>query len=301
MKASRLIAISVIILFSQTVAGTYAEEQERQYTDVPENHIYADGIAYMTELGYVEGYPNGDFLPMQEINRVEALKMILSFAKTPLGLSTVSPITFPDANDNEWYMPYVRTAFVSNILTGNEDGTLRPEETINRAEALKMLVLAMDLKSELPNISSDYWYSAYMAYGEEKALISPDANNDFLPGAELTRGELCDLLYRWADSPYTGQSEYGKATYYGYSFDGANTASGKPLEAYGYMGAHKTLPFGTIVRVINIDTNTYVDIEIVDRGPYGEGRIVDLTPVAFEAIGQLSAGILNVRLEVLSN
>jgi len=144
-------------------------------------------------------------------------------------------------------------------------------------------------------------YSAYIAYGEQKAFITPDANNDYLPSAKLTRGELCDLLYRFANAPYTGQSEWGKATYYGYSFDGANTASGKALEAYGYMGAHKTLPFGTIVRVINVDTNLYVDIEIVDRGPYGEGRIIDLTPAAFEVLSPLGAGILNVRLEVLTN
>lgn len=303
MKALRLNILALILLFSQTVVLCIAVDTENTalYADLEDNHIYKDGIYYMTEKGYVDGYPNGDFLPMKEINRVEALKMILSFANVPIGLSSVAPINFPDAIDSEWYMPYVRTAYTNGIMTGNEDGTLKPEDGVNRAEALKMLVLAMDLKSELPNISNDYWYSAYMAYGEQKALITPDANGDYTPSAKLTRGELCDLLYRFDKAPYTGQSEYGKATYYGYGLDGHNTASGKALEAYGFMSAHKTLPFGTIVRVINTDTNLYVDVEIVDRGPYIEGRILDLTPAAFEVLGSLSSGILNVRLEVMAN
>jgi rare lipoprotein A len=148
-------------------------------------------------------------------------------------------------------------------------------------------------------VASDEWFSAYIAYGSEHALLVPDSMGDYLPSAELTRGELADLIYRFKKEPYTSQVEYGIASYYGYSFDGHNTASGTALNAYGYMAAHKTLPFGTIVRITNLSTNTYVDVEVVDRGPYTEGYVIDLTPTAFEQIGSLSTGILNVRLEVL--
>lgn len=304
MKALRLILIASIIIMGAITSPhltTKADEAAPLYPDVPANHIYAEGISLMTENQYVEGYLNGDFVPNGAVNRVEALKMILNFAGTKIDNSESHIIPFPDVDNAAWYIPYVATAFTNGIIKGNDDGTLKPETTVNRAEALKMLVLAMNLTKELPNITNDYWYSAYMAYGKEHALITPDITGDYLPGATLSRGELCDLLYRFSVSPYIGQSEYGKATYYGYSFDGHNTASGTPLEAYGFMAAHKTLAFGTIVRVINTETNLFVDVEIVDRGPYGEGRIIDLTPAAFEVLAPLSAGILNVRLEVLSN
>lgn len=267
------------------------------YTDVPENDTYYDGIYYMTQAGYVSGYEDGTFLPENPVSRVEALKMILEASEVELAWEET--VSYPDTTAEEWYMDYVNTAANKGIATGHADGNFKPLDTVNRAEALKMLILATDRKSDLPGVASDYWYSSYMGYGSEHALIVPDSSGDYLPGNSLTRGELADLLYRFKNEPYTNQVEYGIASYYGYSFNGHNTASGTPLDTYGNMAAHKTLPFGTVVRVTNLNTNTYVEVEIVDRGPYTEGYIIDLTPAAFEQIGALSTGILNVRVEVL--
>ena len=66
------------------------------------------------------------------------------------------------------------------------------------------------------------------------------------------------------------------------------------------MAAHKTLPFGTIVRVTNPTTEKWVDVTIFDRGPFVEGRIIDLTPSTFEHLAPLSSGIVNVELEIIS-
>ncbi|MFA4814669.1 MAG: septal ring lytic transglycosylase RlpA family protein [Candidatus Gracilibacteria bacterium] len=286
------------ILLSLLIApGVTSGSLSSWYTDVPDNDAYYDGIYYMTQAGFVNGYEDGTFQPVSPVSRVEALKMILAAGGVTLGWEET--VAYPDTVADEWYMEYVNTAANKGVATGHDDGTFKPLDTVNRAEALKMLILANDMKSELPGVASDTWYTAYLQYGIEHALIAPDANGDYLPGNSLTRGELADLLYRFKNEPYTNQVEYGIASYYGYSFDGHNTASGRALEAYGNMAAHKTLPFGTIVRVTNLDTNTYVDVEIVDRGPYTEGYIIDLTPAAFEQIGTLSTGILNVRMEVL--
>jgi rare lipoprotein A len=127
-----------------------------------------------------------------------------------------------------------------------------------------------------------------------------DAEGNLNAEEAVTRGELADLIYRLHHpGVYTGQIEYGKATYYGWSWEGVNTASGEIMSQYDYLAAHKTLPFGTYVRVTNLDTNATVTVKIVDRGPYGEGRIIDLTASAFEAIGPLSTGVLNVEIEVV--
>lgn len=293
-----LALLSTFVLSILFAPGVTSGALSSWYTDVPENDTYYDGIYYMTQAGFVSGYEDGTFLPGNPVSRVEGLKMILAASEVEL-VDPEVPATFTDTDSTQWYQDYLDTALALEIITGHPDGSFKPLDTVNRAEALKMLILANDMTSELPGVASDYWYSPYMAYGSENALIVPDSSGDYLPGNALTRGELADLLYRFEKEPYASGVEYGIASYYGYSFDGHNTASGTPLEAYGKMAAHKTLPFGTVVRVTNLNTNTYVEVEIVDRGPYTEGYVIDLTPAAFEQIGALSTGILNVRVEVL--
>ncbi|MFO7605252.1 MAG: septal ring lytic transglycosylase RlpA family protein, partial [Desulfurivibrionaceae bacterium] len=64
--------------------------------------------------------------------------------------------------------------------------------------------------------------------------------------------------------------------------------------------AHRTLPFGTRVRVINIKNGKSVTVTVTDRGPYVKGRIIDLTRAAFSKIGDLDRGTVKVRIEVIS-
>ena len=299
-KKILIVPLALSLFLPESFLST-ADAADDWYTDVSTQSSTYDGVFYLYQSGIVEGYEDGTFKPDQAVNRVEALKMILgatSHDATSLDPTLIIP-TFPDMDLSGWYTPYVNLAWHLGVLAGNDDGTLAPETTVNRVEALKMLILAADKKSDLPSIESDYWYSAYLQYGIDHALVTPDSTNDYLPAATLTRGELCDLIYRFQKEPYTGQVEYGIASYYGRSFDGHNTASGTALDTDGFMAAHKTLAFGTIVRITNTDTNTFVDVTVVDRGPYTEGYIIDLTPTAFENIGTLSAGLLHVRLEVL--
>jgi rare lipoprotein A len=68
----------------------------------------------------------------------------------------------------------------------------------------------------------------------------------------------------------------------------------------GMTAAHKTLPFNTRVRVVNLDNGKVVAVRINDRGPFVKGRIIDLSRKAASKIGMLNAGLANVRLEILS-
>jgi rare lipoprotein A len=89
-----------------------------------------------------------------------------------------------------------------------------------------------------------------------------------------------------------------KATFYG---TGTGTASGEKFNPNAMTAAHKTLPFGTRVRVTNLANGKQVTVRINDRGPYGAGRCLDLTTAAFKMIGSTSTGVLNVRYEVLKS
>jgi rare lipoprotein A len=92
----------------------------------------------------------------------------------------------------------------------------------------------------------------------------------------------------------------GKATYYGDSLAGNKTASGEVYDPRAFTAAHRTLPFGTVVRVVRLDTQRYVYVRITDRGPFGNRqRIIDLSKIAAERLGMLRAGVVKVRVEVL--
>lgn len=110
-----------------------------------------------------------------------------------------------------------------------------------------------------------------------------------------------------AENDTTGESEgnytyyeSGLATWYGSGAQGNYTASGEIFNMYDYTAAHKTLPFGTVCRVTDTDTGKSVVVRINDRGPFGAGRVIDLSYQAASDIGMISKGVANVTVEVLS-
>jgi peptidoglycan lytic transglycosylase len=81
----------------------------------------------------------------------------------------------------------------------------------------------------------------------------------------------------------TAQAETGIASVYGY--DGQKTANGERANPHGLTAAHRTLPFGTMVTVVNKKNGRHVTVRINDRGPFIRGRIIDLTPAAAGKLG----------------
>ena len=93
---------------------------------------------------------------------------------------------------------------------------------------------------------------------------------------------------------------HGKASYYHDSLSGNLTANGEYYRFGRISAAHLTLPFCTVVRVIRKDTGHTVIVRVNDRGPYGkQGRILDLSRAAAEAIGMIHKGVVPIRAEVL--
>ena len=96
-----------------------------------------------------------------------------------------------------------------------------------------------------------------------------------------------------------GQNQTGKASFYADKFEGRPTASGEKYKHSKLTAAHKTLPFGTRVRVTNVANQQSVEVLINDRGPYAEGRIIDLSKSAAEKLGFVNQGLAEINLEVL--
>ncbi len=96
------------------------------------------------------------------------------------------------------------------------------------------------------------------------------------------------------------QGEEGLASWYGHPYHGRPTSSGEIYNMYAMTAAHRTLPFGTEVRVHDLDNGQAVEVRINDRGPFVEGRIIDLSYSAAKAMGMLGAGTARVRLEIMN-
>ncbi len=92
----------------------------------------------------------------------------------------------------------------------------------------------------------------------------------------------------------------GLASWYGQEYHGRLTASGEPFDMHDYTAAHRTLPFGTIVRVENLRNHRKVVVRINDRGPHVPGRIIDLSWQAAKKLDMLRDGVVPVRLSILN-
>lgn len=98
-----------------------------------------------------------------------------------------------------------------------------------------------------------------------------------------------------------GFTETGEASWYGPSFHGKKTASGETYNKYAYTAAHKTLPFGTRVKVTNLNNGLSTTVVINDRGPFKSGRIIDLSYSAAKKINMVGTGTARVRISAIGS
>ena len=155
-------------------------------------------------------------------------------------------------------------------------------------------------------------------FGSEQALNHPEEPRR---GASLMRSKACLALVLTifggaacsrrkraprtpsvpaSTMPRVGWSERGIASWYGNPYHGRATASGEIYDMEQYTAAHRTLPFGAVVRVVSERTGKQVDVRINDRGPFFEGRVIDLSRAAARSINLLGPGTLPVRVQLVA-
>ena len=94
-------------------------------------------------------------------------------------------------------------------------------------------------------------------------------------------------------------TEAGLASWYGHPYHGRAAANGEIYDMEKLTAAHRTLPFGTMVRVTNLSNGKTVDVRIIDRGPFVAGRIIDLSHAAAERLGIYGKGTARVRVKYI--
>jgi rare lipoprotein A len=97
-----------------------------------------------------------------------------------------------------------------------------------------------------------------------------------------------------------GSTETGVASWYGHPYHGRRAANGEIYDMEKMTAAHRTLPFGTWVRVTNLENNQTVDVRIIDRGPFAKGRMLDLSHAAAVSIAMIGPGTAKVKITVIA-
>ncbi|HEX6766298.1 MAG TPA: septal ring lytic transglycosylase RlpA family protein [Polyangiaceae bacterium] len=136
------------------------------------------------------------------------------------------------------------------------------------------------------------------AVAESRSASTPASPPETAPEEDFSH-EQKELAERYAKRRALSTLR-GEATYYGRAFAGRKTASGETFEPRRYTAAHRTLPFGTVLRVTRVGTPSVVYVRVNDRGPFGKKhRILDLSEAAAGELDMLRDGVCNVRVEVL--
>lgn len=167
------------------------------FSDVPDSSTYAQAAAYLKEHKVIQGYADGSFRPENSINRAEFLKIILE-GKGIHPSGSAFKNCFPDVG-TQWFASYVCYAKEHGILIGYPDGYFRPEQTINRAESLKIFIntyaVLQKTESTFVDVPSGQWFTPFIATAEQLGILTEKPNTLFYPAREMTRGAMITVLY----------------------------------------------------------------------------------------------------------
>jgi rare lipoprotein A len=109
----------------------------------------------------------------------------------------------------------------------------------------------------------------------------------------------CSWVPKGASQLDVGIEDRGVASWYGESFHGKQAANGEPFDMKALTAAHRTLPLGSVVRVVNLKNGKHAHVKITDRGPYVKNRILDLSRGAAAQLGMMEGGLSVVRVQVV--
>lgn len=189
-------ALLITVLFLWNVIPSTAAT----FSDLDVNHKNYEAISTLQDRGILKGYPDGTFRPDQRVNRAEFLK--IAMIGSGVSIFEYQPTPFPDIHPTDWYAPYVSQAYHAGWIKGYPNGTFKPEQTINKAEALKIIGAIQGW--QLPTITETIpfndtgkndWFTPYVAYAKEHNLLA-ESGFWFSPTNLMSRADISEIVYR---------------------------------------------------------------------------------------------------------
>lgn len=187
----RLLALSLLAVPAAAFALDFSESSARYADSSSFSRAERAGISVLTNLGAVTGNPDGTYAAGRTLNRAEFLKIVLKSAPTQDFLDADKSNCFPDVQTADWYSMYVCAAKRKGMVSGYPDGTFKPSNPVNYAEAIKMLaeLYGYDLP-EPPANERWAWYTGYVRASTERGVLFSDSLGY---DASLTRGRMARL------------------------------------------------------------------------------------------------------------
>lgn len=211
MRRATFATVSLSLLLYPMLSGAV------RFPDVPGDHPYNSSVEALAIEGVVTGNPDGNFYPARPVNRAEFLTML--YRATKKTAKSVSVSCFSDVQATAWYANVVCDAVGEKFVNGYPDGSFKPEQAVNRVEALKMIyrvfgfgVLtgheALGASESFTDVLSDSWYVGYVTSSYRNGLlpIPGYAGTKFYPSNALLRGEAA--AYIWRAMNITGDFEH---------------------------------------------------------------------------------------------
>lgn len=181
--------------YKQFTLNTPEEPKESLYDVV--DHQFETAVIYLKDNGIIEGYSDGTYQPSKSVNRAEFTKIIVE-AKLGANPTTYATGCFPDVQKTDWFASYVCYAKQNGIIGGYPDGYFRPANTINLAEAAKILVNTLNV--EKPSVTSSVWYQVFIEAMQNKSFL-PNTFKEI--DQTVNRGEMAEMVWRIKENVVT--------------------------------------------------------------------------------------------------
>lgn len=189
---ARVLSLVQVVLLLITFSGTSVSHIQAAEQDFPDMmtswYRYKEAVDFLRDRDVIKGYEDGTFKPKATINRAEFLKMVFKSHDSSI---PVGGKCFTDIDEEAWYAAYVCAAKRRDIIAGYPDGTFKPDQPVNIAEALKMILRSQEKSIDEP--SGDKWFEPYAHAFDDDDIL---ARHSYLPWQPLTRERAADLIMR---------------------------------------------------------------------------------------------------------
>ncbi len=210
LKKLLTISLSFLLLSQVALAADYYTTPEgcnHSFIDIID-HWSEESICFLYEQGVVEGHSDRNYLPDSEVTRAEFLKISL----LNLGYVTyaVQSAGFTDVNPGDWYYQYATFARSKGFVSGYNDGSFKPNNSITRAEAVVMIIDIADIinydtsytAANYSDVSNSDWYATAVSLATSLGIVEGYGDNSFRPDNPITRAEAAIIAQRIWDYLY---------------------------------------------------------------------------------------------------
>lgn len=203
MKRKIINFLTAIVLISVMAISSvgYAQSNSTEFTDVPKNKAYYEAVHSLSSRGYINGYEDGTFRPAANVTRGQAAKIIANVLQ--LDIKNVKDPKFKDIPTTYQYYGYIAALVEAGIISGYDDQTFKPNESMTRAHMSKMISKGFDLQepdanftSPFQDVSSKNWFAPFVESLRIHEITTGTTPTTFSPGAFVTRSQLASFVTR---------------------------------------------------------------------------------------------------------